>query len=122
MLINSQYSAANQALAVSNQMNHVPEVPQLHNQSGPQLTADQLKEVPKTEEEAFTQFVGETFYSIMVKQMRAGVGENSLFGDSTATRTYQQQFDTMMVQNLAKNDASQLSQAMYDLHKLQRAQ
>ena len=86
-----------------------------------QLTSDQLNPLPKTEKEAFTQFVGETFYSILVKQMREGTGKSSLFGDSSATRAYEQQFDTMMVQSLARKDASGLSSAMYELHKLGRA-
>lgn len=92
-----------------------------HIDQSQQISTDRLQNLPKTEKEAFEQFVGETFYSIMVKQMRAGTGKVDLFGKSTATRTFQQQFDTQIVQSLAENNSSGLSTAMYDLHKLGRA-
>lgn len=71
-------------------------------------------EQPATAEEALTQFVGETFYGMMIKQMRSSVIQSDLMGNSNAQKMFEGQFDQMMVERLAENSSASLSQPMYE--------
>lgn len=78
------------------------------------LNGKMPEEQPATAEEALTQFVGETFYGMMIKQMRSSVIQSDLMGNSNAQKMFESQFDQMMVERLAENSSSSLSQPMYE--------
>ncbi len=69
---------------------------------------------PQTTEEAMQQFVGETFYGMMIKQMRSSVTKSDLMGNSNAQKMFESQFDQMMVEQMAENSSQSLSQPMYE--------
>ncbi|GEM_PF-1887931 len=75
---------------------------------------DSLQEKPESAQEALQQFVGETFYGIMMKQMRSSVMKSDLFGNSSALNMFESQFDQMMVEKMAANSTDQFSQPMYE--------
>ena len=77
------------------------------------------EEQPQTAEEALTQFVGETFYGMMIKQMRSSVIKSDLMGTSNAEKMFESQFDQMMVQRLAENSSSKMTEPMYKQMMLQ---
>lgn len=68
---------------------------------------------PETAQEALTQFVGETFYGMMIKQMRSSVIKSDLMGNSNAEKMFESQFDQMMVERLAENSSDSLAKPMY---------
>lgn len=69
---------------------------------------------PKTAEEALQQFVGEAFFGMMMKQMRSSVIKSDLMGSSNAQKTFESQFDQMIVEEMAENSSQQLAEPMYE--------
>ena len=58
------------------------------------------------------QFVGETFYGMLMKQMRNTVVESDLWGNSSARKMFESQLDQSLVQQLAHIHSQFLSQSI----------
>ena len=79
---------------------------------------------PKTDDselkEAFDDFVGQTFYSIMLKQLRASVGEPAYFHGGRAEEVFQAQLDQIIAEDLSDASGDSLSGSMFELFQLRR--
>lgn len=73
------------------------------------VSSDQLKEAPEDAAQAMQQFVGETFYGMLLKQMRNTVMASDLFGNSSAKQMFESQLDQTLVQELATHHSEFLS-------------
>jgi Rod binding domain-containing protein len=87
-------------------------------QSAPNLSST-ARDDPKLRE-AFDSFVGETFYSQMLKAMRKLTGKPPYFHGGQAEEIFRTQLDQTLAQNLAKSTAHQFTGPMFDLFQLQR--
>jgi hypothetical protein len=65
--------------------------------------------------EAFTDFVGQTFFGELVKQMRATVHNSEFFHGGMGEDIFQTQLDQIMVERMSKTSAKSLSDPMYEL-------
>lgn len=65
--------------------------------------------------EAFTDFVGQTFFGELVKQMRATVHKSEFFHGGMGEDIFQTQLDQIMVERMSKTSAKSLSDPMYEL-------
>ncbi|REJ66875.1 MAG: hypothetical protein DWQ31_13155 [Planctomycetota bacterium] len=68
----------------------------------------------------FNQFVGESFFGIMLKTMRQSVGKPAYFHGGRAEEIFQGQLDQMLSENLSQASASTLSDPMFELFQLRR--
>jgi peptidoglycan hydrolase FlgJ len=62
----------------------------------------------------FTQFVGETFYSQMIKSMRSTVGEAAYFNGGQGEKVFQGQLDQQLAQELTAASASKFAEPMFE--------
>jgi Rod binding protein len=69
--------------------------------------------------EKFDAFVGESFYSQMLKEMHKTVGKTPYFSGGRAEEAFQGQLDQVLSEKMAKANGNQFSGAMYDLFNLQ---
>src|SRR5262245_38065158 len=69
---------------------------------------------PEELKTAFTQFVGETFFSQMIKSMRSTVGEAAYFNGGQAEKVFQGQLDQQLAQELTKKSASKFAEPMFN--------
>ncbi|MDP1560784.1 MAG: rod-binding protein [Pirellulaceae bacterium] len=74
-----------------------------------EIASEKLESVPESAEQAMQQFVGETFYGMLMKQMRNTVVQSDLFGNSSAKRMFESQLDQTLVQELSANHSEFLS-------------
>jgi Rod binding domain-containing protein len=65
--------------------------------------------------EAFQQFVGETFYGMMLKQMRESVEQGPYMHGGQGEAIFQQQFDQILVERMSEASAHTFSEPMYAL-------
>src|SRR5437660_1443983 len=65
--------------------------------------------------QAFTDFVGQTFFGEMMKQMRATLDKPSFFHGGMGEDIFQSQLDQIMVERISDSSASQISDPMYHL-------
>ena len=84
----------------------------LHGAS-PAPKAPQSKDVET--KEAFQQFVGETFYGMMLKQMRQSVEQGPYFHGGQGEAIFQQQLDQVLVERMSAASADTFSEPMYAL-------
>ena len=70
--------------------------------------------------ETFNQFVGETFFTQLIKSMRTSVGEPAYFHGGRAEEVFQGQLDQMLSEEFAKTSSDQIAAPMYELFQLQR--
>jgi peptidoglycan hydrolase FlgJ len=61
----------------------------------------------------FTQFVGETFFSQMIKSMRSTVGEAAYFNGGQGEKVFQGQLDQQLAQELTEKSASKFAEPMF---------
>ncbi|MBL8892190.1 MAG: rod-binding protein [Planctomycetaceae bacterium] len=73
------------------------------------VAEEQLQSRPESAKQAMQQFVGETFYGMLMKQMRNTVVQSDLYGNSSAKRMFESQLDQTLVQELATNHSEFLS-------------
>lgn len=73
------------------------------------VSSDKLKDGPESAAEAMQQFVGETFYGMLLKQMRNTVMASDLFGNSSAKQMFESQLDQTLVQELATHHSEFIS-------------
>ena len=76
------------------------------------IATGRVSDQPESAEEAMEQFVGETFYGMLMKQMRNTVVESDLWGNSSARKMFESQLDQTLVQQLAQNHSQFLSQSI----------
>jgi hypothetical protein len=69
--------------------------------------------------EKFDAFVGETFYSQMLKEMHKSVGKTPYFSGGHAEEAFQGQLDQVLSEKMSKANAHQFTGPMYDLFSLQ---
>jgi Rod binding domain-containing protein len=65
--------------------------------------------------EAFQQFVGETFYGLMLKQMRQSVEQGPYFHGGQGEAIFQQQLDQVLVERMSATSADTFAEPMYAL-------
>ncbi len=87
-------------------------------------TAEQLAETNQADEsvqgalatrEAFTSFVGETFFHQMIKAMRTSVGKPAYFHGGQAEEIFSSQLDQTLSETMTAASASQFTQPMFQL-------
>jgi hypothetical protein len=71
--------------------------------------------------EAFTDFVGQTFYGELMKQMRATLHKPAFFHGGMGEDIFQQQLDHIMVERMSDTSARTLSDPMYELLMARRS-
>lgn len=62
----------------------------------------------------FQEFVAGTFYRQLLKELRRSQGENAYFHGGQAEKIFQEQFDQIVSQNLAKERGGQFADSLYD--------
>lgn len=85
-----------------------PQAPKLGGKDSPQLR------------EAFQDFVGQSFFSQVLAEMRKSVGEPAYFHGGMGEEMFQQQLDQILVERMSDASSEQFSQPMYDLFMLGR--
>src|SRR3954469_11144856 len=70
---------------------------------------------------AFTDFVGQTFFGELVKQMRATVDKPAFFHGGMGEDVFQQQLDQIMVERMSDATAATFSDPMYQLFMAPRS-
>ncbi len=70
--------------------------------------------------ETFTQFVGETFFTQLIKAMRSGQSKPAYFHGGRGEEVFQGQLDQMLSERFAENSAEQFAAPMYELFQLNR--
>jgi flagellar protein FlgJ len=70
--------------------------------------------------EAFDDFVGQTFYSLMLKELRQTVGKSPYFNGGRAEEVFQGQLDQVIAEKLSDSNASSFTGPMFDLFQLPR--
>jgi hypothetical protein len=71
--------------------------------------------------EAFTDFVGQTFYGELMKQMRATLDKPAFFHGGMGEDIFQQQLDQIIVERMSDTSARTLSDPMYQLLMARRS-
>jgi peptidoglycan hydrolase FlgJ len=70
--------------------------------------------------QAFDSFVGETFFSQMLKSMRKTVGKPAYFHGGRTEEIFTQQLDQVLAEKLTASSADKLSGPMYELFMASR--
>ena len=70
--------------------------------------------------EAFDQFVGETFYSHMLKALRKSVDKPAYLHGGRAEEIFQGQLDQVLAEKLTETTAPQFTGPMFELFQLGR--
>ena len=65
--------------------------------------------------EAFTDFVGQTFFGELMKQMRATVGKPAYMHGGFGEDVFQSQLDQVLVERISDTTVSTFSDPMYEL-------
>ena len=95
------------------------------NYSAPVTPAAPLPPVGETGDDtevrqAFQSFVGETFFSQMLKAMRKTQQKPAYFHGGRGEEVFQQQLDQVLAEKLSSASADQFSGPMYELFALGR--
>lgn len=72
-------------------------------------------------QEAFTDFVGQTFFGQLIAQMRKTVDKPAYFHGGRAEEVFQGQLDQLLAENLADASSEQFAEPMFNLYSIQRA-
>lgn len=70
--------------------------------------------------EAFNDFVGETFFSELIKAYRSTQQPSAYFNGGRAEEIFQGQFDQLMAEELSHSSAEQIADPMFELFMLGR--
>lgn len=65
--------------------------------------------------EAFTAFVGQTFFGELVRQLRASVPKSPLTHGGFGEEVFQSQLDQVLVERISQASATRLSEPLYQL-------
>ena len=90
--------------------------------SSPSVTPPALngKDSPELRE-AFTDFVGQSFFSQVLSQMRKTVGKPAYFHGGMGEDLFQARLDEVLVEHLSEATGESFSQPMYELFMLGRS-
>ncbi len=85
--------------------------------ASPELRAPAAKSSRDTPElkEAFSDFVGQTFFGELMKQMRSTLDKPAFFHGGMGEEVFQSQLDQIVVERIAKSSANSVSDPMYRL-------
>lgn len=110
----SPISRAPALIDIGNRLNEPSKLPGQVTSLSPQEPDDsELKE-------AFDDFVGQTFYSLMLKQLRKSVGEPAYFHGGRAEEVFEGQLDQIIAEDLTEASGDSLSGSMFELFQLRR--
>jgi flagellar protein FlgJ len=84
--------------------------------TAPTPPADQNPELRK----AFDAFVGETFFSQMLKSLRQAQGKPAYFYGGRTEEIFQQQLDQVLAEKLSRSSADRFTGPMFELFTMQR--
>lgn len=79
-------------------------------------TSKELSEI----QEKFQEFMAGSFYSQMVKSLRAGQGKPAYFHGGQAEEIFQSQMDQIVSTNLAKSHGTEFAEPMFRAYMQQR--
>jgi hypothetical protein len=68
---------------------------------------------PQEVREAFTQFVGQTFFGQMIKAMRSTVGKPAYFHGGRGEEVFQSQLDQTLADHLTEATAEQFTEPLF---------
>lgn len=71
-------------------------------------------EEAKVLKQAFSQFVGETFFGSMLKSMRQSVGEPAYFHGGEAERQFQSRLDQQMAADMATGQGAMFADSLFE--------
>ena len=71
--------------------------------------------------DAFTQFVGQTFFGAMMASMRSTVGRPAYMHGGRGEEVFQKQLDAQMVEQLTESSAESFADPMFELFRTQRS-
>lgn len=82
-------------------------------QNAYQPSAEAVQKAEDTRE-AFSKWVGETFYAHMLKSMRSTVGEPAYFHSGHAEETFRSQLDMQLAQEFAETSGDRFANPMFE--------
>ncbi len=85
----------------------------INQETTPKEDADELRD-------KFQDFVGQTFFSELIKSLRTAQQGASYFNGGRAEKVFQGQFDQMMSEHLSEASAKSISDPMFELFQLGR--
>ena len=71
--------------------------------------------------DAFTQFVGETFFSQLIESARSGLGESGYFNGGQAEKVFTGQLDQVLAEQMTEATGDQIADPMYQLMMLPKS-
>jgi flagellar protein FlgJ len=80
----------------------------------PESRAPSSRNTPELKE-AFSDFVGQTFFGELMKQMRSTLDKPAFFHGGMGEEVFQSQLDQIVVERIAKSSANSVSDPMYRL-------
>ena len=84
--------------------------------SSPQPPAPSLQGPNSPElHKAFTDFAGQTFFGVLLKQMRATVGKPAYMHGGMGEDVFQSQLDQVLVERISETSASTFTDPMFQL-------
>ncbi|HTN75745.1 MAG TPA: rod-binding protein [Pirellulaceae bacterium] len=92
----------------------------LNNRRAPEPTLSASDKASPELREAFSSFVGETFYSQMLSSMRSTVQKPAYFHGGRGEEIFQGQLDQIMAEDMTKATSDQFTGPMFDLFMLGR--
>ena len=89
-------------------------------QAAPPPDVTSSKDTPKLRK-VFQEFVGETFFHQLMKEMRKTVGKPAYFHGGRGEEVFQSQLDQTLVEKVSKASGKTFTEPMYKLFLLNRA-
>lgn len=92
----------------------VPQAPPKLSVARANQTESKSLEQAKEVHDAFSSFIGETFYAQMMKAMRSTVGEPAYFNGGQAEKMFRSQLDQQLAQELAEQSGDRFAEPMFE--------
>ena len=87
----------------------------------PQSAIESLNATPRPElNDAFSDFVGQTFFGQLIASMRKTVQKPAYFHGGRAEEVFQGQLDQMLSERISDVSREQFAEPMYELFMMQR--
>ena len=96
-------------------------VPAPANMSANLLQSEVASHDSKKSRKVFDTFVRQTFYGQLVKAMHSTQEKPAYFHGGRGEEVFQGQLDQLLVEEVAKNGASQIAEPMFELFNLTRS-
>lgn len=88
-------------------------------QEGPECSAGSTTADDERLQEVFQKFVGQTFFGLMLKEMRKSIHKTPYFHGGLAEEVFEQHLDMTLAEKLAESSGEQFAKPMYELFRLQ---